>query len=70
MKPKTKVQRVKKVDMDEEVTSEVPSEKEQLLARQEELHTHILWMQTNRFQDIGQVEVALSYVNQRLTEVP
>ena len=49
--------------------SSVKNEKDQLADRQAELLGHLTWLQTNKFQDIGQLEVALSQVNQRLTEL-
>jgi len=47
----------------------VSSEKEQTMARQEELLSHLTWLQTNKFLDIGQVETALAKANHRLTEL-
>lgn len=47
----------------------LPTEKEQLLKRQTELLDHLAWLDINKYQDNGQVEVALSKVNQRLTEI-
>lgn len=50
-----------------EVEVSAPSpEVNPLLARQKELLDHLTWMQVNRLQDIGQVEVALSQVNKQL----
>ena len=42
------------------------AEKTELLARQKELNTNLEWLQTNKLQDIGQVEAKLSQINERL----
>ena len=47
----------------------VKTEKEQLLERQAELLSHLTWLQTNKLQDVGQIEVALSQVNLQLTQL-
>ena len=47
----------------------VVSEKEQTEVRQLELLGVHTWMVTNNIQDIGQLEVKLAQVNQRLTEL-
>lgn len=51
------------------VEAHIPSEKDQLLDRQSELLIVLDFLATNKFQDRGQIEVALSKVNQRLTEI-
>ena len=45
------------------------TEKEQLISRQEELLSHLNWLDVNKYQDKGQIEVALSQVNTRLTQI-
>lgn len=45
------------------------TEKDQLLARHAELSKVHQFLQTNKFNDIGQVEVTLAHINQRLTEL-
>lgn len=47
----------------------LPTEKEQLEVRRDELSTHREWMVVNKLQDIGQVEVALAKTIQRLNEL-
>lgn len=51
------------------VTSEVVVEMDKVnpvIARQQELLAHLTWMQSNKFQDVGQIEVALSQINQQV----
>ena len=57
---------VEKVIVEEVV---LPTEKEQLEVRRDELSTHREWMVVNKLQDIGQVEVALAKTIQRLNEL-
>ena len=45
------------------------SEKDQMLNRQSELMDIHNWLTVNAIQDIGQLEVKLSQVNHRLTEL-
>jgi hypothetical protein len=66
-KGKKKVEPKVKKELPKEV--KVPGERDQLISRREELLMQLHWLEVNKFQDKGQIEVALSQVNQRLTQV-
>ena len=70
--PKGKKKVVKVVKVEKEIVTEnvyLPSGKDTLISRREELLMQLHWLEVNKFQDRGQIEVALSQVNQRLTEL-
>lgn len=68
VKPR-KVEVVKEEKKVEVVKVAVSPERDQMLDRQSELLLILDFLEKNKFQDRGQIEVALSQVNQRLTEL-
>lgn len=70
MKTIKEVKKVRKEKIEKEVEKpKVLTEREQLEVRHKELSEHYAWLHTNSIRDIGQLEVILSQVNQRLLEV-